>query len=385
MKKILFLAVSAVLLAAGCQKTEIQNEAKTPIGFSSHMGKLTKANEPKAEHSGLFANLFEQNFKVWGYFATENDINYSLNELYLEGVQVKGEETATADSYTWYTDDIYYWPGKNKELDIYAVSSWENADQGYALTLFDDKNPNNNIVIDPVNRTLTVNDFVVKSSADNDLMVAPMIRQDQDDAKEVKPAFQHALTKVLVKFKRSGEYPIYIVSAKTSQINSKATLTVTNTEPAAKSEIAPKVSTATLTWGEQSLPVEYSAECSETFVKVTDVVGHASINEFNGVELKIDADKKEAIPVTFGSWLLLPQEKTEKNSDPLANVYLDVEYIVDGNYILQRFMLKAGSVEEWKKNQQTTYNVTISPDDITFDPDVKDWAPENTQEDNFEN
>lgn len=383
MKKILFLAVSAVLLAAGCQKTEIQNEAKTPIGFSSQMGKLTKADAPNAEHSGQYRNLYEQNFKVWGYFATANDINYDLNELYLEGVQVKGRETSTTDSYTWYTEDIYYWPGKDKELDIYAVSSWENADQGYALTLADTQYPNNNIAIDPVNRTLTVKDFVVKSSADNDLMVAPMIRQDQDDAKEVKPAFQHALTKVLVKFMRAGEYPVYVVSAKTSPIKSKATLTVTNTEPT--STTGPKVSTATLSWGEQSIPEEYSAQCGDTFVEIPNVVGHAEKTTFTGVELKIEDG--EAIPVTFGSWLLLPQEKdaTVADSDPLADVYLDVEYIVAGNYILQRFMLKAGTVDEWKKNQQTTYNVTISPDDITFVPDVKDWSSDKTQTDEFAN
>lgn len=382
MKKIFILAVSAVLLAAGCQKTEIQNEAKTPIGFSSQIGKLTKADAPNAEHSGLYANLYEQNFKVWGYFATKDDINYSHNELYLEGVKVKGAETATAGTYTWYTEDTYYWPGKDKELDLYAISSWENTNQGYALTLVDAAAPGNNVTIDPDSRTVTIKDFVVKSDADNDLMVAPMIRQDQDDAKEVKPVFKHALTKVLVKFKRSGEYPVYVVSAVTSEINSKATLTVTNTEPSSTS--GPKLSTAELSWGEQSVPVQYLAQCAQTFVDINNVVGGTQTT-YSGVELPYDETTKVGTFVTFGSWLLLPQEKTNVITDPLKDVYLDVEYIVAGNYIKQRFMLKAGNVTEWKKNQQTTYNVNISPDDITFEPEVEDWTSENNQTDEFEN
>lgn len=382
MKKIFILAVSAVLLAAGCQKTEIQNEARTPIGFSSQIGKLTKADAPNAEHSDPYVNLYEQNFKVWGYFATADDINFSLNELYLKGVLVKGAETATTGAYSWYTEDTYYWPGKDKELDIYAISSWENADQGYALTLVDTESPNNNVTIDPLSRTVTVKDFVVKSGADNDLMVAPMIRQDQDDAKEVKPAFKHALTKVLVKFKRSGEYPVYVVSATTSPINSKATLSVTNTEPTSTS--GPKLSTAELTWGEQSEPVQYLAQCAQTFVQIPNVVGGTETT-YLGVELPYDETTEAGTFVTFGSWLLLPQEITTNIADPLKDIYLDVEYIVAGNYIQQRFMLKAGNVTEWKKNQQTTYNVTISPDDITFEPEVDAWTSEKNQTDEFYN
>ena len=45
MKKILFLAASAILLAAGCQKTEVLNQAiGDPMTFSTGMGKLTKAD-----------------------------------------------------------------------------------------------------------------------------------------------------------------------------------------------------------------------------------------------------------------------------------------------------------------------------------------------------
>ena len=77
--------------------------------------------------------------------------------------------------------------------------------------------------------------------------------------------------------------------------------------------------------------------------------------------------------ITYGSWLLLPQETIE-------GYYLDVEYIVDGYYITQQFKLDKG-VSKWDRNQQTTYNVTISPDYIEFEPDVQDWDVNTKNED----
>lgn len=390
MKKIFILAVSAVLLVAGCQKTEIQNEARTPIGFSSQIGKLTKAvasSTPNAENAGQFDNLYQQSFKVWGYFATEGDINYAKNELYLGGVNVFGDKTEAVgedgkpvDMFTWHTSDTYYWPGKDKELDLYAISSWENADQGYALTLVDTEHPTNNITIDPVTRTVTVKDFVVKSSADNDLMVAPMIRQDQDDDKYVRPEFKHMLTKVVLKFKKSGDYPIHVISAKTSPVYSTATLTVDNTLPAEtpasgaiKCTIAPRWSTFT----ESSPKTEYVAEYdNKEEVTATDANGQAQ--KYNAVELTKDTDNNP-VAITFGSWLLLPQPSLE-------GYYFEIEYIVAGQYMSQTLKLDSNvTVTAWGMNQSTIYNVTIYPDFIEFDPEVTDWSVANTQNDNFFN
>lgn len=385
MKKIFILAVSAVLLAAGCQKTEIQNEARTPIGFSSQIGKLTKAlatSNPNAENAGQYDNLFEQSFKVWGYFATEGDINYAKNELYLGGVNVFGDKTEAegedgkpVDVFTWHTSDTYYWPGKDKELDLYAISSWENADQGYALTLAEDK-----VSINQADGVVTIKNFEVKPSADNDLMVAPMIRQDQDDDKYVRPEFKHMLTKVVLKFKKSGEYPIHVISAKTSPVYSTATLTVDNTLPtetsasgAIKCTIDPEWSTFT----ESTPKREYVAEYSDK-VEVTATDNNGQPQKYNAVELTKDTDNNP-VAITFGSWLLLPQPSLE-------GYYFEIEYIVAGQYMSQTLKLDSNAtVTAWGMNQSTTYNVTISPDFIEFDPEVTDWSDNNTQNDNFFN
>lgn len=385
MKKIFIMAVSAVLLAAGCQKTEIQNEARTPIGFSSQIGKLTKAlatSNPNAENAGQYDNLFEQNFKVWGYFATEDDINYAKNELYLEGVKVYGDKTVgvgddnkPVDVFTWHTSDTYYWPGKDKELDLYAISSWENADNGYVLTLSEDK-----VSINQSTGVVTIKNFEVKPSADNDLMVAAMIRQDQDDDKYVRPEFKHMLTKVVLKFKKSGDYPIHVISAKTSPVYSTATLTVNNVLPnplptsgSIKCAIDPEWSTFT----ESSPTREYVAEYNNK-EEVTAIDPNGQTQKYNAVELTKDSDNNP-VAITFGSWLLLPQPS-------LAEYYFEIEYIVNGQYMSQTLKLDSNvTVTAWGMNQSTIYNVTISPDFIEFDPEVTDWSVANTQNDNFFN
>ena len=72
MKRILFVAVSATLLAAGCQKTKIINQinpnGEPSLTFTTGMGKLTKvSDDPSDADSVGMANLKAQDFRVWAY------------------------------------------------------------------------------------------------------------------------------------------------------------------------------------------------------------------------------------------------------------------------------------------------------------------------------
>lgn len=374
MKKILFMAVSAVLLVAGCQKTEIQNESLTPIGFGTHMGKLTKVG-PDAENDTPKGNLIEQRFHVWGFFAGKlndpnySDLNYDLGELYLDNITVYTED----DGANWSTGETYYWPGKEKELDIYAISSYDDV---YSLAYVGTGDSRTcNVEIDYEEKKVKIKDFIADSDADNDLMVAPMIKQDQDDAKEITPAFQHALTKIVVKFREKGDSDVWVKSAKTSPIKSKATLEVTNTLPTQIPTSGPVVCTAGLSWTYAEGPVvtEYEAQCKEQTESVTDVTDqsvHNAVKLKEMVEAVKDEDGNITTPgndgyITYGCWLLIPQ-------DDITGYYLDVEYIIDGMLIEQRFKLDT-VVKAWGANQQITYNVTISPDYIEFAPEIDEW------------
>lgn len=365
MKKILFMACTAALLAIGCQKTEVQNEVLTPIGFDANMGKLTKA--PDAANDNPYTNLYEQGFRVWGYFATEGDLNYAYGESYFDE-EGKGIHVSVLDRNatpaTWTTGETYYWPGKGKELDIYAVSSWN---EDYDL----EKEGNVTIAGDKV----TIKDFVVDANADNDLMVATKITQDQDDAVYIEPQFKHALTKVVLNFCKYGDNDVYVVSAKTSKITNKSTLEVFNDNIGQKGE--PNIYAPRFVWGTQEGEEEYKAENTITLktLEANTIVGtdgNKIANTINAVELTTGYQ-------TFGSWLLLPQGKSTEQQTyaemSAENYYLDVVYIVGDQMIEQRFDLtNGGAIKVWARNQQTTYNVKISPDDIQFAPEVGDWV-----------
>jgi hypothetical protein len=360
MKKIFIMAVSAVLLAAGCQKTEIQNEAKTPIGFGTQMGKLTKAG-PDAGYLGQFDNLNEQGFMVWGYFLAKDDLNFKPGDLYLgngsTGIKVSASEGKKEDgtaAAAWTTTETYYWPGKGKELDIYAVSMYDA----------DGENTYAKVTPSYENKTITVSNFKVNSHADNDLMVAPLITQDQDDSPFVEPFFTHALTKVLINFTTSAtDVEVYVIGVETSPLAHTGTLLVDNTIN--KEDFEDK-----MTWDlnpetTDSPYVTYKDEYVGKSVVTGDIIDRPSQDDISAVKLV------KGTTVNFASWLLLPQED-------ITNTYLNIEYIIDGMYVSQQFKLAVGDIQKWGKNMQTTYNVTIAPDFIEFQPEVQPWADANT-------
>ena len=121
MKKILFVAASAILLVAGCQKTEVLNQPKgNPITLSAGMNKLTKGAA-----DGGTTNLQAQGFKVWAYAAFTdvlNDINPGDPYDEMEGISFTYD--ATNDKCA--TTGVYYWPGKDRDLDFFALSTLKN-------------------------------------------------------------------------------------------------------------------------------------------------------------------------------------------------------------------------------------------------------------------
>ena len=368
MKRSLFAAaIAVILLAAGCQKTEIMNQSCSAIGFESVAGKLTKAEDA----AGL-ETLKTYGFRVWvyrnfedEYYAGEDKTTYpkGLNAIYdgMEGLEVKWG-TYKADS--WGTAKDYYWPGTDKTLKFYAVSCNES---DFALTT----GANASVVITnngTETGTTTVNNFVVKADANNDLMIAAPITQAQGQGEApntnaVKPVFGHTLTKVQFNFKTDAntmeDHPVYIQKIETSALTTTGSITL-------------PVSNGTNPWtlGPTTAPfVDDNNDDITLPKKVVDGVATDSEITIDGEPTTQPLDRKgltlDGGYKTMDTWLLLPQD--------ISTATVTVTYIIKDRQFTKTFPLFATNLTEWAVNQFVKYNVTIAPNIISFDPSVEEW------------
>lgn len=370
MKKILFVATAATLLAAGCQKTEVINPV-SPTGepamsFSTGMSKLTKA--PDAENGGEL-NLQEQNFKVWAFCAYEDAINSVEYGNVYDGISAidvtYNKEGEMAGK--WTTGTEYYWPGTAKSLDFFAVSTsntWEVKDgatvttEGHSAVI---TNPGIQTIGADV-RSLTLNNYVVDNTDPNDdLMVAEFVRQDQSmNDKNVKLHFKHALAKVQFKFLTNATATdvVSVNSLKVTGLKTTGNLTVTETAE------------------------NYGTDDNTGRVKVAlawtpDDAVTAEFTDDNGGSLQLTGEAQE-----YATWLVLPQNISAKT--------VEINYTINSRTFDQTFALTRGEdtttdneddFVEWGINQVITYTVNLSPNKITFTPSVEDWAAETPQTD----
>ena len=196
MKKILFAAFAASLLAAGCQKTEVYQPATSgeKMTFSTEMKKITKAES----NEGL-DSLQKQGFNIWAYaaFSTENISNVDTDSRIYDGMNAMALTYNTG--WNPATPKDYYWPGTGKDLRFFAVSSKDNISENVEITHGISESADHTITL--ANPSMTIKDYVVASTGNDaaidDLMVADFLDQNQNENnREVMLDFHHALSKV---------------------------------------------------------------------------------------------------------------------------------------------------------------------------------------------
>ena len=364
MKKILFVAASAILLAAGCQKTEIINHVGgDSLSFSTNMNKLTKASD--AESTGE-VNLQEQNFRVWAYGAYEdaNTPATELNAIYdgIENLPVTyAAPTGEATVGKWGTEKQYFWPGVGKELKFFAVSDGKDKDHS-------------NVAIGTDINSLTVTDFeVTPNSYNTDLMVADFVKQHQDD-KIVDLNFHHALSKVEFVFKtiEAEDVTVYVQSLLVKDLETKGTLTV------APATSAPETTDETGEYSATVTPVAFDWDVTTVSVKGTFADDYATeVTYPDGMEEGADTDKS-ALRLTndaqtFTTWLMLPQ--------PIEDKKVEITYVINNRKFTSIFPLNATNLTEWVENQYVKYTIVLAPNIISFNPIVAPWDPAQDVED----
>ena len=240
MKKILFAAFAASLLAAGCQKTEVYQPANSgeKMTFSTEMKKITKADgdgttdeTEEPDNQGTTtpttptdgdSNLISQGFKVWAYadFPLDNVTNVDNETLIYDGMN--GMSITYNGGWKTPENTQYYWPGTDKYLRFFAVSSAsvQNMEVTPIHGIGDNATPSMSILA-----------FTVISESNNDLMVADFRRQHQgQDNRVVNLNFRHTLSKVEFKFKTTavdGVLPtVFVQKLEVTGLHNKADLAV---------------------------------------------------------------------------------------------------------------------------------------------------------------
>ena len=342
MKKILFLAVSAILLAAGCQKTEVLNPyVGDSMTFSAGMGKLTKADELADT-----PELRTQGFKTWVYAAYADPINdVKVGNIHdkMEGIDVIYTSNA------WGTTEEYFWPANENDLDFFAVSTgrtWakpadgeSSAVEGVSVKIVPVADTGEGVVAEVNTSTMTVNDYSVDpATATDDLMVAGFLRADSKTfAKTVPLQFKHALSKVIFKFDTNKTE-----EGKVADVVSLQELSLDEMSIAGDLTVVGPYNTLALTWAPDA---DQTAVFSGTYT---------SDNVLSSEEKK-----------TFATWLVIPQTLGEKMAT--------ITYKINEKTFTYKFKLAIDALTAWGPNQIITYNINLSPNKITFAPVVDPW------------
>lgn len=375
MKRCLVAIVFASSMIAGCQKTDIYREASTKIEFVGDMQKQTKAEgDPSATNDGRFDNLYAQDFRVWAFKNWDDPLTTTVNEVNSEYDGItnllisyhKPEEGK--DKGTWDTGKDYYWPGNDKPIKFYAISSsnWtsKNGLTGAETVSIDHTDNPNGL------GTMTISNFTVTSKADNDLMVADACIQMQQGStavdgvivdNKVSQTFRHALTKVRFNFITTNtSIPVFVQSIVTSNLYNKTDI-----------EVAFGGENTSFTWNRKA-QTTFSDDC-DADIDFADK-GVTEVWEMGGTTKTAVANLADKDGITLNhtkytpidTWFMIPQ--------PLSNATVTITYILNDRQFSKEFPLNVeGKLTQWTPNQFVNYNVTIAPNLIEFNATVEGW------------
>lgn len=379
--KRLFIIASLAILAVGCQKTEIQNEVQTPIGFSTEVGKQTRAIVDGANYGTT------QPFAVYAY-GHQGDATATvvMNNVEISYTAGSGEGT-TAVPAKWSATGTtkYYWPNDpNTYINFYAyspaamTSNGNNAPGDHQILHFLNGEGNGVSHSETTGLTLTKYDH---SNKYVDFMVAkPVLRAkyattdpdnlttNTEDAGTVPVVFEHKMSQILFKVTTAEDYPGIKFTVKSITLNDiKKTADYTSY-------------TNTWTTGEtiDDYPI-FPAKTSE---------GASSANPLeNGVEkvIVLTYDNNVRGEMLTTGVTMIPQTM---QSDVQA---FTIVYDVEGTGVAKEtvtkkvFLYKDGAtLNSWGVNQKITYTVKIGLNEILFAPTVVDWDSQTGTEYTFQ-
>ena len=325
--KRLFVVATMAIMAVGCQKTTVENEVLTPIGFSTEVAKQTRA----IVNDGNY--LTTQPFTVFAYGHQEATTTTVMN-----GVDITYTAATTGENPTpakWSAAAKYYWPNDaSTTMNFYAYSPnalglTHTEAAGFTGTYTQGDKYTDFMVATPVLEA-TFADQNGKEVADTD-----------PKATSVPIAFNHQLTQIV--FNVTANIPDVTATIKSITLN-EIGKTAVYTESATPSRWAAPTATETYTIFSDDATNPVAPESASTAAGATAVIT-------KGVAM-------------------IPQDLTGKQ---FTIVYTLAGTGVASETVTKNINLATTSLTKWEVNKKVTYKLGVGLNEITFAPSVNGW------------
>lgn len=397
MKRLFFVATLAIM-AAGCQKTFVQDEVQTPIGFSTEVGKQTRAIVD--EYS------VDQPFAVFSYGYDNGVANQNRVMDHVEVGEVSTGVWKAKDGFT------YYWPNDpDNYLNFYAYSPsngvtavdtkkehqklhFDTTVQTYGVT----HDETNGLTITGYDHSNMYVDFMVADP----VLKATYVDKNGDGEEEGNPAtstvpanFHHEMTQInfVVKIADQASYPGVDFTFKSIVFNNvykKANYTNTSLNKESNGFV-------TGTWDTSiSTPSEFTIFPVKKYHATTAPDGAPGIADDEAVvvlhtDTRVDnpatpEDESSSAKTSFSTTpvTMIPQTLVASNPSAVPAVEgqsFTIEYEIAGKGVASETISKTfdfydnNATAQWLPNKKITYTLTISLKEITFTPSVTAWDP----------
>lgn len=404
MKRFMLFIAMVGFVATSCSKTIVKDEVETAISFSTESAKLTRAivQNGQAQNSG---NYFQdQPFGVFAYGSNDGAT------AFMDNVEI----SYTSPSWKATGNTKYYWPNDPETtINFYAYSpacSTDNATtplenhQMLNCTGLEHSETSLNVTGYTHNEDQMYVDFMVATPVKGATYVNPDGSINPTDSKPnvdddtdgvVPMVFNHKMTQILFNVTTNQEYPgvtFTIKSITLKNIRNKAGYVHT-------------YANASDTWN-----VDADSKTSYKIFPAdnNDNIGAYATNSVdnNNIEAEIPLEytvgDNDLPSMTTTGVTMIPQTMAQCSTeyvagqDKIANETVgqmfEIVYSISGTGVATETVTKHipfwpsdadirkqgqdYSVVHWGVNKRITYKVKIGLNEVTFEPSVADWTPQ---------
>lgn len=309
--KRLFVVATMAIMAVGCQKTTVENEVLTPIGFNTEVGKQTRAI--------IEGTTFTGDFGVYA-FGHQGDAAAST---VMTNVKVNAAGV---------TEGTYYWPNDaSTTLNFYAYAPYNEV-----TVNVDDANKS--IAMDTYTHTDRYLDFMVATPVIKAKFSDQNGEADGTVTDAVPVIFKHQFTQVVFVVKSTVADGIAV------KLNSIKLLGINNS--AKYSSVAADV------WSNEAGAGEYTIFPVDTQVAGTVIPA--------------------ATGITSTAVTMIPQALTASTQKFYVEYEISGTGVATET-VKKTIDLTTTEVPEWKPNMKVVYNLSVGLQPIVFKPSVVGW------------